>query len=397
MSAENAFRQKYTRISGLSAIRRLPRLGKIRLGIKVQYSTKLIEGIKVPLYRPKEVDYFVCPAEIQKVYGDEPKELNIMFPLNDPEALFPQCYKWYGSGAGLKCRGDGETALRLNEDTKEMEERTCPCELLEEGKCKQVASLSFMMPGIKIGGVYQIDLSSYHSIVDINSGLDYAMAMLGGRIAMVPFVLRRVPKETHAEGKKQVHYTLQLELNIPIEYAQKIRDGESVFVGQKKQYEIEAPIEYGNPAYDSKKDGAVIVEDDELGDLDKEKDLKEIQESKTRESELQKAREAGKTSLRTPAEIKKILEKKEALLAEIVKVAKENNINTWGEIVDIGERHKVYPAGLVASQVKTIIVDHPDKLKALIEAIRNDETITDEDIPDEKDGSDYINENDMPE
>jgi len=397
MSAENAFRQKYTRISGLSAIRRLPRLGKIRLGIKVQYSTKLIEGIKVPLYRPKEVDYFVCPAEIQKVYGDEPKELNIMFPLNDPEALFPQCYKWYGSGAGLKCRGDGETALRLNEDTKEMEERTCPCELLEEGKCKQVASLSFMMPGIKIGGVYQIDLSSYHSIVDINSGLDYAMAMLGGRIAMVPFILRRVPKETHAEGKKQVHYTLQLELNIPIEYAQKIRDGESVFVGQKKQYEIEAPIEYGNPAYDSKKDGAVIVEDDELGDLDKEKDLKEIQESKTRESELQKAREAGKTSLRTPAEIKKILEKKEALLAEIVKVAKENNINTWGEIVDIGERHKVYPAGLVASQVKTIIVDHPDKLKALIEAIRNDETITDEDIPDEKDGSDYINENDMPE
>ena len=393
MSAENAFRQKYTRISGLSSIRRLPRLGKIRLGIK-KVSTKTGKEY------PSETDYFVCPAEIKKVYGDEPKELNIMFPLNDPEALFPQCYKWYGSGAGLKCRGDGETALRLNEDTKEMEERTCPCELLEEGKCKQVASLSFMMPGIKIGGVYQIDLSSYHSIVDINSGLDYAMAMLGSRIAMVPFVLRRVPKETHAEGKKQVHYTLQLELNIPIEYAQRIREGENIFMMQKKQYEIEAPIEYGNPAYDSKKDGAVIVEETEEEEAirevsavkEQEVVVKDIKESKAREAELQKARAAGKTSLRTPAEIKKILEKKEALLAEIVKVAKENNVNTWGEIVDIGERYKIYPAGLVASQVKTIVVDHPDKLKALIEAIRNDEKITDEDMP----NSEHINQDDMP-
>ena len=393
MSAENAFRQKYTRISGLSSIRRLPRLGKIRLGIK-KVSTKTGKEY------PSETDYFVCPAEIKKVYGDEPKELNIMFPLNDPEALFPQCYKWYGSGAGLKCRGDGETALRLNEDTKEMEERTCPCELLEEGKCKQVASLSFMMPGIKIGGVYQIDLSSYHSIVDINSGLDYAMAMLGSRIAMVPFVLRRVPKETHAEGKKQVHYTLQLELNIPIEYAQRIREGENIFMMQKKQYEIEAPIEYGNPAYDSKKDGAVIVEETEEEEAirevsavkEKEAVVKDIKESKAREAELQRARAAGKTSLRTPAEIKKILEKKEALLAEIVKVAKENNVNTWGEIVDIGERYKIYPAGLVASQVKTIVVDHPDKLKALIEAIRNDEKITDEDMP----NSEHINQDDMP-
>lgn len=224
MNGDNIFRQKYTRIEGLSTIRRLPRLGKIRLGIKVEYGAVKTnkEGIREPLFRPKEVDYFVCPPEIKKFYGDEPKELNIMFPLNDPEVLFPQAYKYYGSGKGLKCRGDGINATRLNEETNEMEERSCPCELLGGGKCKQVASLSFMMPSIKIGGVYQIDLSSYHSIVDINSGFDYAMAMLGGRIAMVPFILRRVPRETHNEGKKQTHYTLTMELDIPLEYAQRI-------------------------------------------------------------------------------------------------------------------------------------------------------------------------------
>ena len=95
MTTENAFRQKFTRISGLSSIRRLPRLGKIRLGIK-KVSTKT--GKEYPF----ETDHFICPAEIKKVIGNEPKELKISFPINDPEVIFPQCYKWYGSGKGLK-------------------------------------------------------------------------------------------------------------------------------------------------------------------------------------------------------------------------------------------------------------------------------------------------------
>ena len=375
MNGENAFRQKYTRISGLSAIRRLPRLGKIRLGVK-----KVSQ--KTGKEYPSETDYFVCPAEIKSVYGNEPKELNISFPMNDPEVIFPQCYKWYGSSMGLKCRGDGETALRLNEDTKEMEERECPCELLEEGKCQQRASLVFMMPGIKIGGVYQIDLSSYHSIVDINSGIDYARALLGDQIAFVPFKLKRVPKETHNEGKKQIHFTLQLELDITNRQLQEIREGKKVGYRADRQYEIEAPEEDKNPIYDSKEDGAVIVEETEK-DIkvkkaeEKEELKKDIEESKAREADLKKAKEAGKTGLRTPEEIRKLLEKKNAILDEIQTTARAYKVN----IIDIGERHNVFPKGLVASQVKTLIVDHPDKLEALKEAIKTDQEITEADIP----------------
>jgi len=382
MNGKNAFRQKFTRIEGLSTIRRLPRLGKIRLGVKKV-------SAKTGKEYPSETDYFVCPAEIRKVIGDEPKELNIMFPLNDPEALFPQAYKWYGSSKGLKCRGDGISALRLNEETGEMEERTCPCELLENGKCKQRASLSFMMPGIKIGGVYQIDLSSYHSIVDINSGFDYAMAMLGGRIAMVPFILRRVPKETHNEGKKQIHYTLQLELNIPIQEAIRIREGQNIYVGQRKRYEIEAPKEDINPAYDSKEDGAVIeeeTEDDikarEAKEAEKKETLKkEFEESKSREADLKKARETGKTSLRTPAEIKAKLEKRNAIIEEVVKTAKEHDVNNWRGIIEVGERYNIFAKGLVASQVKTYIVDFPKKCEELKEALIHDQEIAPEDLP----------------
>jgi len=254
--SDEVFRQKFTRIKGLSSIRRLPRLGKIRLGIK-KVTAKGKEY-------PSETDYFVCPAEVCRVCGQKPKELKISFPINDPEVIFPQCYKWYGASKGLKCRGNGVEALRLNEETGEMEERTCPCELLENGKCKQRASLVFNLLDVGIGGVYQIDLSSYHSIVDINSGIDYARALLNDQIAFVPFKLKRVPKETHNDGKKQIHYTLQLELNITARELKKRMEGTmKVFQAEKMQYEIEAPKEDVNPVYDSKEDGAVIVKEDE--------------------------------------------------------------------------------------------------------------------------------------
>ena len=386
MNGENAFRQKYTRISGLSSIRRLPRLGKIRLGIK-----KVSE--KTGKEYPSETDYFVCPAEIKKVIGDEPKELNIMFPLNDPEALFPQAYKWYGSSKGLKCRGDGVTATRLNEETGEMKERSCPCELLESGKCKQRASLVFMMPDVAIGGVYQIDLSSYHSIVDINSGIDYARALLNDNIVFVPFKLKRVPKETHNEGKKQIHYTLQLELDITAEQLRGIREGQKIGYRSDRKYEIEAPKEDKNPAHDSKEDGAVIEEEieeeakareakvAEQAEAKQEALKKEFDELNERQAKLKKEIEAGKHNIKTPAEIKAKLEKRNLILEDIVKVAKENDILNWRDIIEIGERYKIFPVGLVASQAKTIVVDHPEKLEALLKVIKDDMEVAPEDMP----------------
>lgn len=378
---KNVFRQKFTRIEGLSAIRRLPRLGKIRLGIKKV-------SAKTGKEYPSETKYFVCPPEIRKFYGDEPTELNIMFPLNDPETLFPQSYQWFGSSKGLKCRGDGLNALRLNEDTNEMQEQACPCELLESGKCKQRASLVFVMPSIKIGGVYQIDLGSYHSIVDINSSLDYAMAMLGGRIAMVPFKLRRVPKETHSNGQKQTHYTLTLELDIPLEQAQKIRDGENIFSMQKRQYEIEAPPEVTNPANDGKEDGAVIEEETEEETKEREtaeaklkEDLAKENEAMTdREAKLKVAREIGATSLKTPAQVKEIMEKKKAKIAEVLQIGRAYKINSWDEIMELGIRYKIFFDGIVASQAKTYICDHDEAYDALLVAIKEDQEVTDEDL-----------------
>src|SRR3990167_1112232 len=93
----------FTRIKGLSDIRRLPRLGKIRLGIK-----KLAKSGKE---YPAEVSWFVVPPEVAKVYGEKPTELDVMFPTEDEHMVFPQAYRWYVSN-GLRCKGNGEIAMR---------------------------------------------------------------------------------------------------------------------------------------------------------------------------------------------------------------------------------------------------------------------------------------------
>jgi len=198
----NGFSQKVTQIKGLSDRRRLPRLGVIRLGLKAKSKQSGKEY-------PTEVSYFVCPPDVQKIFGEKPTEIEVMLPINDINAVFPQAYKMYGSSKGLKCQGDGETAYRVNEESKEMEQIPCPCDCLESGKCKQTGTLMVMIPKVSVGGIYQLRTSSYNSIVDINSGLDYCSALIG-RFAMIPLTLRRVKTETHHDEKKQNHYTLQI-------------------------------------------------------------------------------------------------------------------------------------------------------------------------------------------
>lgn len=189
-------------IKGVSDKRRLPRLGKIRLGVKV-------EGQKSKY--PKAMDYFVCPPEVQKVYGEKPKSLDIMFPVEDENIFFQQFYKRY-SKSGLVCKGDGETAVKLDRETGELQEISCDpneCEWYNKKHCRMLASLQFMLPKVPGVGVYQIDTSSYHSIVNINSTIEMVRAVCG-RIRMIPLRLELVPQEVQPEGFKKTVYVMNL-------------------------------------------------------------------------------------------------------------------------------------------------------------------------------------------
>ncbi len=183
-------------IIGLSEKLRLPRRGKIRLGEK-----KLSKSGKE---YPSALDYFAVPEEIQEIYGDKPRKLDIMIPMEEREQFFPQAYKRYGSSTGLVCRGNGEVATEIAEEgMKEIECQGKDCPHYQKGECKQIGNLQVILPKIKGLGVYQIDTSSYNSIVNINSGVEMIRGMLG-RISWIPLILEVQMQEAHPQvnGKR---------------------------------------------------------------------------------------------------------------------------------------------------------------------------------------------------
>jgi hypothetical protein len=227
-------------IKGLSEVRRLPRLGKLRLGIKktttagVEYPSE-INYFKMDPSTPSELENKNLLAEFERLYGKEPKMINVMFPLPDPGIIFPQFYKRYANGV-LRCKGDGEEAdciskelaagLTILSDSTEMGgvRVKClgqDCPYYKSKKCSESAVLSFLLPELKGAGVWQITTGSFHSIVNINSCLDYIRA-IAGRVHMIPLQLERRETEIIYEGKKSKHYILQININADLPTLQKL-------------------------------------------------------------------------------------------------------------------------------------------------------------------------------
>jgi len=213
-------------IKGVSDVVRLPRLGKIRLGIKKE--------TEAGTSYPSPTDYFVCPEEVRKVFGDKPKELRIMFPTEDDSQWASQYLKCYSATRGLICRGDGEAALarvdirtgeiatREAQET-ELREIACDptiCAYYRRAQCRRVMNLQFLLPDCHGLGVYQLDTSSFHSIVNINSDIKLIRGICQ-RISMIPLSLKLVPMEVQPEGRKKTVHVLSLTANYTLAEIQK--------------------------------------------------------------------------------------------------------------------------------------------------------------------------------
>jgi len=202
-------------IKGVSEVIRLPRLGKIRLGVRRENE----EGISYPV----PTEYFVCPDEVKKVFGDKPKELRIMFPTEDEKQWSSQYLRCYSASRGLICRGDGEMAvarvdIRTREiATKESQETelleiTCnpaKCAYYQKTQCRRVMNLQFILPDCPGFGVYQLDTGSFFSIVNVNSCLELIQGVCG-RLSMIPLSLKLADKEVQVEGKTKTVRVLNL-------------------------------------------------------------------------------------------------------------------------------------------------------------------------------------------
>jgi len=228
-------------IKGISDVRRCPRLGHIRLGIK-----KVSEKSRKEY--PAEVDYFILDPEtgdqqrneelikqFKELYGEKPTAIRIMFPPTDQEIFFAQWFKRYGSGTLLKCKGDGETAVCalpefaegleiIGKDEMGLTKVKClgpECIYQKDKSCHRLGALQILLPELSGIGVWQINTGSWNSIVNLNSALDWLKGLCG-RFAMIPITLRRIPQKIQYEGKPSTHYIMQIDLeNVNIAQLQK--------------------------------------------------------------------------------------------------------------------------------------------------------------------------------
>jgi len=437
MNNGTSFFKKFTKIKGdhpISSIRRLTWKGKIRLGIQVPTIAKDKNGKYKKdqngdfiqrrdkygelEFHPKEEPYFVCPKEVRDMFGKEPTELKIAFPLSgldqnglpDIGGLFPQAYKYYGSSRGLKCIGDGETAMRANEKGI-FEEIECPCDKFgQKDGCSKRASLFFFIPDISMGGIYVIDSGSWNTMVDVQSGIYLALELLKdpitdeyNSITMLPFKLRRMQKETQHEGRKDKHWPLTCELDLPIEDIKKIRTGKTLFLEQKKVYQIPEREEDISPKYDSKEGGAVIIpkNEEEAKNLakkqskefkkelketeskiaeKKEKLAKDIEESKDRETQLKKDREEGEGKLKSYQEAKAIhkeeVKEETKILLAISKQAQKAGINNFEKLVKFAVDMGIFKTMLSERLARKVLTSNKDKYNQLMKAL---EPSTDDD------------------
>ena len=202
-------------IKGISEIVRLPKLGKIRLGIKK-------EGSDESIY-PEPTDYFVCPDEVKKVFGEKPKQLSIMFPTENSKQWASQYLRRYSAARNLICRGDGEVAIARVYNSPgdtgsgryfswELKEIVCNprnCPYYQADDCRRVMNLQFLLPDCPGFGVYQLDTSSYHSMTKVNSMLTFLRGICS-RVSMIPLTLELIPEDVHPEGWLKTAYVLRL-------------------------------------------------------------------------------------------------------------------------------------------------------------------------------------------
>lgn len=208
-------------IKGHSDIRRIPRIGKIHLGMR-QTSDESSTSY------PVACDHFVVKQDestspeaasaFHAVYGACPKEITIAFASDDPEDFFPQYLSSYKDEQGqyaLFCKGDGQRAKRSDGQGRYVDIDCLyhDCAFYQAKKCKELGRLQFFLPEVPGIAVWQLDSTSYHSAVNLNSAIDMVRALTGGRMKMIPLKLRLVPKVVSPEGLTKIVYVLDLHLN----------------------------------------------------------------------------------------------------------------------------------------------------------------------------------------
>lgn len=196
------------RIKGLTP--RLCEDGAIRIGMKGKMITSNLGNQFRP---PTKLDHFIITTsekdvngdfiqdlEIMKRIGEDCTSINVTVLFDDTDLIFPTSFARYDS-AVCQCRGDGEVAFDAS--GKQTKCDTDLCKYFIEKKCKPNGILSVVLEDSpKVGGVHKFRTTSWNSIRNITSALDFIKSLTGGYLAGLPLVLTLQPKTTVIPGTK---------------------------------------------------------------------------------------------------------------------------------------------------------------------------------------------------
>ncbi|MBA7530886.1 hypothetical protein ES705_23097 [subsurface metagenome] len=372
---------RYSEIKDVTNKVKLPIGGRIKLGIlKVSPKT----GVEYPT----ETDYFVCPPEVRKIFGDEPTELTVFFPIADRKKIFQQSYERYGKNKALQCWGDGITAQEKNLEDGSWEDRKCPCEHLKKGDetdvkekrgCSKRGHLRFMIPSVSIGTFYELVVGGTVSFQEINSALALADKTTAGHWAMIPFRMQRIQKRLTIPGtaKMRAHWIVTLEPTASLEEVRRVAGGEILYLGQQrdKKYELEItePVE-------AKENEAVRVgetEEGKAGDQEEQSEPPNEKEMEKIKAEGQDLKEENKikSSQNSKTIYKKETKEEDKALDEkslrdqldkIFETLREAGLETWKEIAYFACLADLKEPGSPLEELKRTLLDDPKAVEKII-------------------------------
>lgn len=213
-------RTRFTSIPNFSDQPSLPRIMKLRLGIKESKGTSK--------EHPKETDHFVldiddsvAPADAKEIkarfeslYGERPLVITGVRSLATEEETFSSDFEKWRSGK-LWCHGNGVEASRKINGV------WMPLDICAHNGCPDydprefTSRLRFMLPEVSMSGYVQIDTGSIYSSANIRNGLNlarlHAVQLFGEpRISAIPLTLLRAPQGIEFDGKLNQHFIMHL-------------------------------------------------------------------------------------------------------------------------------------------------------------------------------------------
>jgi len=151
--------------------------------------------------------------KIAEQTGEDPGYLTtipVVLLYDDIDSNLYTTYVAY-KGRTLMCQGDGETAIVRASG----EERSCPCERLEQDykgpvKCKIFGRLQVVIQDMDIiGGIWAFRTTSWNSTRDLMGSM-ILISRIAGRLAGIPLMLKLTPKTVILPTGQATVYTTTL-------------------------------------------------------------------------------------------------------------------------------------------------------------------------------------------